>query len=136
MQPRILIACHGPLAAAFKASAELILGEQERIVAAPPYSGDMDELERALRSSLDAVGPEGRLVVLTDLLGGSVNTRLATVRDERITLIAGANLGLLLEVATTLTDPDDTEAVAAIVGRASDGLQVVDPTADTREDDF
>lgn len=132
----ILIACHGPLAAGLKGAAELIVGQQYPIIAAPAFEGDLEQIDAAVASALATAGPSGRVFALTDLLGGSVNTRIAGVQDARLTLITGANLGLVIELAISLQSID-SDGLDRILASAREGLQVVGlPHHAADEEDF
>jgi mannose/fructose-specific phosphotransferase system component IIA len=118
---RIVIAAHGELASAFVGSAEMICGPIDDMAAVgllPEHSPELfADLLRA------AIGDDGRpLLILTDLRGGTpynVACIVARGRPNTVT-IAGLNLGILIEAATSLPSLDE-DAIEQLVlaGRAS-----------------
>lgn len=116
---RIVVASHGDLAEAFLASAEMICGALEDVRAVglrPDHSPEAyAELLR------DAVG-EGPCLVLADLAGGTPsNVALLVARGRpEMAVVAGANLGMVIEAAASLTvlDPESIDQLVQ-AGRAS-----------------
>jgi D-glucosaminate PTS system EIIA component len=127
----VVIAAHGPLAAAFLDAAEMICGAFE---AAKTVGLQPDDTPEAFLERLTAaVDPERPTLVLTDLFGGTphnvaciLHRRSATVR-----CIAGANLGLVIE-ALTATDPLDDALVERLVASAQEAVVDVSSRLTTR----
>lgn len=135
MADQIFIACHGPLASALKEAAELIVGADTPIIAAEPYIGDFSAIDNALKLAFDRAGTEGRVFAVTDLLGGSVNTHLALCKDRRLTLITGANLGLIIELAVAMRGIN-SESLRKVISTARSGICLVELVNDPEEEDF
>jgi mannose PTS system EIIA component len=104
---RIVVVSHGELAAAMLASAEMICGEIKDATAVCLQPDDSPETyhERLLA----AIGSDGRpVLILADLQGGtpynvsSVVSRRALTTGPELALVCGVNLGMLLEVVTSL----------------------------------
>lgn len=110
----------------------MILGKQDNIYFAPPFTGNTEELDEALDKFFSLAREDMEAVVVTDLLGGSVNTRIAQRGDHRFTLVTGVNLGLVLELA--VAGPRDS--IVEVVDRARGGTQIVELTAHADEEDF
>ena len=116
---RIVVVSHGELAAAMLGSAAMICGEVEDAVAVCLQPEDSPETyhERLLA----AIGSDGRpVLILADLQGGtpynvsSVVCRRALATGPELALVCGVNLGMLLEVVTSL-DSIDPDAIAGLV---------------------
>lgn len=104
---RIVITGHGTLPAALLATTELICGPIADIVAVPlePHESP-DTYAEALRA---AIGHDGRRVlVLTDLLGGTPFNVAAAIarRSPRIVCLAGANLAMAVDAVLSDGDLD------------------------------
>ena len=117
---RIVVASHGDLAAAFLAGAEMICGPIDDSVAVgllPDHSPERyAELLRA------AVG-SGACLILTDLRGGTpANVALLVARGRpNIVVVAGINLGMVIEAATSLSSLED-EAIDTLVSAGRDSI--------------
>lgn len=100
MKTKILIATHGKFADGIKDSLQMIAGIHDNIEVLCAYSQQnvdyRDLIERKVRehdySTLN-------LLVITDLVGGSVNNEfMKYINDYPFYLVGGLNLGLLLEL--------------------------------------
>jgi len=123
---RIVVAAHGGLAEALRASAEMICGPLHDLATVDLDPGDTPETLRD--RLLGAIGdPDRPVLILTDLLGGTPhNVALAASRRlPRATVISGINLAVLIEAAMTLESLDR----AAIEGLLAEGREaLVDAT--------
>lgn len=119
---RIVVAAHGDLAGAFLATAELICGRLEDVHAVGLLPTDSPESfqERFMAAAGD---PTGRLLILTDLAGGTPhNVALVATRHlPRAVLISGVNLAVLIEAAMS-TDALDGESVERLVASGREAL--------------
>jgi mannose PTS system EIIA component len=123
----ILVASHGSLATSLVEAAAMICGTAPGVAAFGLARHDSPEsLTAQVEASLGAGRPT---LVLTDLYGGTphnVVSRLARSSGGMVRIIAGANLGLLVE-AIISDDPLDDVLVNRLVTLAREG--VVDVTA-------
>lgn len=96
---QILIATHGKMASGILYTAEMILGKQENITAMNAYVDADIDVEKEFDTYFQERKGQ-RIIVMTDLEGGSVNQKLMqyAAKDERITLITGINLPLLIQI--------------------------------------
>lgn len=120
MQVRIVVAAHGPFAAALKASAEMICGALPEVVTVGLEPDDSPESfrDRLLAAAGDPARP---LLILTDLVGGTPNNvALVLARDlPHAAVVSGINLAVLLEVAIGSPELDQAAIDALVaVGRA------------------
>lgn len=133
---KIVLASHGTLAAGMKNSLEMIAGAQPQVVALCAYTDEVPDLGMALKAIIEKLGPEDELVLVTDVLGGSVNTEVSQFRDlPRVYVVTGMNLGLVLSLA--LGDGDDAEAVIdeCLVNARAQMLRI-EPDEDEEDEDF
>jgi len=119
---RIVVVGHGDLAGALVATAEMICGPLPDVHAVGLLPSDSPESfsERFLETAGD---PAGRLLILTDLVGGTPhNVALAATRRlPRALLISGVNLAVLIEAAMS-TDALDGESVERLVASGREAL--------------
>ena len=124
----VLIASHGPLAAAMVDAAGMICGAMPRVTAVglAPHDSPESFLER-VEQAIDAERPT---LILTDLYGGTPHNVLCTLakrRADQVRLIAGANLGLVIEAVTSDGEPLDDALVERLTALAREA--VVDVSA-------
>ena len=95
----VLVVSHGPLAASIVSSAEMIAGKvsDERLQTL------MLELTESLLEKNEKV------IILTDLLGGTPNNTALkiAIENDRVSVITGYNLMLLIEVFSSIDDELD-----------------------------
>jgi mannose/fructose-specific phosphotransferase system component IIA len=119
---RIVVAAHGDLAGAFLATAELICGRLDDVVAVGLLPTDSPEsfTERFLAAAGD---PDRDMLILTDLAGGTPHNvaLVATRRLPKAILISGVNLAVLIEAAMS-TDALDGESVERLVATGREAL--------------
>lgn len=120
----VVVASHGDLARALINSAQLIVGEQDNIVAV--CLDPQDNLEAcfdALCCAIDQVQTDAGVMVLIDLFGGTPGNAAALgLRERSHPVVAGVNLPMLLEVmlsrSSGLSEAELTE-VALQAGQSS-----------------
>ncbi len=100
---QILLATHGKMASGMKYTAELIVGQVAEITTIDAYVNPDDDIEAAFDNYFKQ-HEQDRIVIFTDLMGGSVNQKLMKYRvPDKITLITGSNLPVLIN---TMLSPD------------------------------
>lgn len=133
---KILLASHGTLAAGMKNSLEMIGGEQPSVEAICAYLPDSPDLKETIQSAIDGMAEGDELVIVTDVLGGSVNTEASQFRDvPGVYVVTGMNLGFVLSLA--LGDaPSTAELVEECLAGARAQLMRIAPTEDEDDEDF
>jgi fructoselysine and glucoselysine-specific PTS system IIA component len=130
LEKRIVVATHGRFSEGILTSMHIIFGDEipaECIAAYMDKGVDYQELFRKTVAENDYSTME--LIVLTDILGGSVNNEFMKLLDEYpFHLVCGLNLGLLLEVAACPGD-EVASQLPKIVERAREGILVCDDLA-------
>lgn len=110
MKNKLFLCSHGDFAKEIICSAEMIIGPMEDAVAIclqPGMSGD-DYLEE-MKKNIELY-KEDRILVLADLFGGTpCNTAARLLKEYSIDIITGLNLGMLLEVYSSLQTKDTTQ---------------------------
>ena len=108
---KIVIAAHGRLAEGLRSAATLIMGDLPHVSTIDAFTEDDFDLAAAAKDCVGSIAEGGALIVLTDMLGGSVNNEfMRHIGREGFYLVTGASLPLLLELVSGL-DEIETEAM-------------------------
>ncbi len=129
---RILIASHAHFASGIKSAAELLLGPNDRITTYDAYV-DQSSIKDKFDEYFQTVDKDDQVLLLSDVLGGSVNQMMFRYLDRpNTTLITGINLSLVLELA--LREEISEEEIDLIVAESKKVLCIVrrdgDPTTE------
>ena len=96
----IVIVSHSNIAKEFIGVIEHIVGKQERVYAVSIFP--QDDMEHKRNEILDSVkqAQSGKgVIVLTDMFGGTPsNLALSVMEDEKIEVVAGVNLPMLIKM--------------------------------------
>lgn len=98
----IILASHGELAMGMKHTASMIIGESDRIHAFSAYRDEDGPIELQVKELVEEYYAKDDIYILTDILGGSVNTSMMQliVSYPKIQLVSGMNLPLVISIAT------------------------------------
>lgn len=126
--PRLagVIVTHARLGEALRDAVGRVAGD---VVGLEPVSNDdlgQEELARRVRSAIDAIGAEG-CIVFVDSRGSSCATGcLDAVRgDERVRVIAGVNLPMLVDFVLRRNDHDLDAMVERLLLRGRNSVQLL-----------
>lgn len=111
----LVLVTHGNLAREFVVAMEHVVGAQELIeaVCIGP-DDDMEERRTEIDAAVKKVDNGKGVIVLTDLFGGTPsNLSISLMRPEKVEVIAGMNLPMLIRLASARQSMGVTEAVAA-----------------------
>ena len=121
---QILIATHGKMASGIRYTAELIVGQVAEIDTIDAYVTPEDNVEEKFREYFQKY-EQDRIIVFTDLMGGSVNQKLVEYsKKENVTLVTGTNLPVLMQVMLADDDVTDDE-IQEYIEDARNELQMV-----------
>lgn len=133
---KMLIATHGQFASGIKSALEIILGKQDNIYVIDAYVDDTSFEEQLKKYTATVNIEEDTLLVITDLFGGSVNQKIVDkLQSERVHIITGLNLPLLLELQMLSEENSTKEKISEIVEKSRQQIQYVEVMEDD-EDDF
>ena len=111
----LVLVTHGRLAAEFVTAMEHVVGPQERVESI--CIGPDDDMESRRNDIGEAIAraDDGRgVIVLTDLFGGTPsNLAISLMRSDRIEVIAGVNLPMLIRLEGARKSMDVKAAAAA-----------------------
>lgn len=116
----IIITGHGKFSEGIKSALELISGPQEDFSYVNFTASDTKEsLMERLEKELDQLAHCKGIVIFTDLAGGTpfnVSAELKYTREEKIEVVAGSNLPMVLEICMgRLSNPDSTKLVEELI---------------------
>ena len=104
----VVVVTHGQLATEFVNAAETIVGDQRQFAAVSiGWHDDVDDAREEIKQAIARVqGPSG-VVVLTDMFGGTpANLGLTFLETNRVEVITGVNLPMLIKLAGLQSLPD------------------------------
>jgi mannose PTS system EIIA component len=111
----LVLVTHGRLASEFVVAMEHVVGPQERI--APICIGpddDMDQRRKDIAKAIAKVDDGTGVIILTDLFGGTPsNLAISLMKSDKIEVIAGVNLPMLIRLDGARKTMDVRGAVAA-----------------------
>ncbi|MBC6349596.1 PTS sugar transporter subunit IIA [Lactobacillus melliventris] len=110
---QIILASHSQMAKGLKQTVELIMGKQSNLHAIAAYDDEQESLKKQIVDQITSNSNE-KYLFLTDIIGGSVNTTIAQMIDdkENMFLVTGMNLPLVLTVLTAKMDNCSSDQVA------------------------
>lgn len=120
----MIITGHGNFATGLSSSVKLIAGMPEKyemVDFVEEYS--TDDLRRELNAAMDRLSDCEGIIVFSDLPGGSpfkVSVEVAAERSENIQVLAGTNLGMVIEISMArgfITEMDDLVNMAVNTGK-------------------
>ncbi|MDO1605630.1 hypothetical protein Q2T76_06090 [Lactobacillus sp. YT155] len=137
---QVVIATHGYLADGLKKSFEFIMGEKNNLTAISAYTPDCPNFTYVYQEFIDDHVNE-EIIFITDIYGGSVNNELmqAMTDNNKIHLICGANLPLLLQLFINLDSLDIENTITDAIKAGQEGVkhcQRIDVPNETSANDF
>ena len=133
---RIVLASHGRLAEGMLDSLGMIAGHQDGVEALCAYTNEVPDLRSALAALVGGLAEGDELVIVTDVLGGSVNNEASQFRDTPgVYVVTGMNLGFVLSLV--LGDaPTTAQLIDECLVTARAQLMRIAPEEGEEEDDF
>lgn len=122
-----IVASHGRFAEGILDSVRLITGELENVRCYGAYLDPEENVEQTVADMLAEYPLEDEVVVVTDIMGGSVcNQFIRHMGRANFHLIAGMNLALLLEMFTNSELPVE-ELISTSVGCGRSAVAYCNP---------
>ena len=111
----LVLVTHGRLASEFIVAMEHVVGPQERIEAiCIGPDDDMEERRGQIAQAIKQVDGGAGVIILTDLFGGTPsNLAISLMKSDKIEVIAGVNLPMLIRLEGARKSMDVRSAVAA-----------------------
>jgi PTS system mannose-specific IIA component len=112
----LVVATHGKLAEELLRTAEGIVGRLEQCEAVSVGSGSsMDDARARLSDAVRRVDAGDGVLVLTDMFGGTPANLALTFLDEKLEVVTGVNLPMILKLVSARTDGLLLHAVAEVL---------------------
>ena len=111
----LVLVTHGQLATEFIRAMEHVVGPQEQVEAiCIGPEDDMEARRNDIADALEHVDDGAGVIILTDLFGGTPsNLAISLMKTERIEVIAGVNLPMLIRLEGARKTMDVKGAVVA-----------------------
>ncbi|MCV6546309.1 MAG: PTS sugar transporter subunit IIA [Cohaesibacter sp.] len=109
----LVLVTHGRLAEEFRAALEHVVGPQDQIetICIGP-DDDMEQRRQDILDAVESVNDGSGVVLLTDMFGGTPSNMAISVMDEeKVEVIAGVNLPMLIKLAGLRNTKPMAEAV-------------------------
>lgn len=97
----LVIVTHGELAVELKRATEHVVGPQDDVKAiCIGPDDDMEQRRNDIRKAVDAVDNGKGVILLTDMFGGTPsNLAISMLREDKVEVLAGVNLPMLIKLA-------------------------------------
>jgi mannose PTS system EIIA component len=98
----VLIVSHGGFAEALISSLQFLVGQQKRIRGVSIWPKDREkEIKDRIQQEIAEVNDGDGVVILTDVLGGAAtNLSLSFLEDEKVEMVTGVNIPMLLTLSS------------------------------------
>lgn len=98
----LVVVAHFNLAREMVAATELIVGKQEQFVAVDIFPDDqVEKTKEKIVSALKSSDTGDGVIILTDMFGGTPsNISLSFLEEDRVEVVAGVNLPMLIKLVT------------------------------------
>lgn len=112
----LVLATHGKLAEELLRTAEGIVGKLERCEAVTVDAGSsMDDTRERLAAAVKRVEEGDGVLVLTDMFGGTPANLALGFLDDKLEVVTGVNLPMLLKLSTARAESPSLAGVAELV---------------------
>lgn len=119
-----------------KSSVEMVVGAQEHLMTISAYVDGCNDPAQELKQLVDSLEEGDELVILTDVLGGSVNNEASQfVNEPGVFVVTGMNLPLVLTLMIDNATPAQ-QLIDATVAEAREQLVQIKPVESKSEEDF
>ena len=122
-----LIVTHGKLAYELLTAAQKIESNVGVIEAVPlEWTDTVDEAREKIARALEKIGTENGVIIFTDMFGGTPsNISLSFLEKNRIEIVTGVNLPMIVKFATMQHEAKDVATLAhVIVEKGSKAIRV------------
>ncbi|HEY8847892.1 MAG TPA: hypothetical protein VIO12_01285 [Thermoanaerobaculia bacterium] len=112
-----LIVTHGNLAYELLNAAQKIESNVGVIEAVPlEWTDSVDEAREKIRLALERIGTDGGVIIFTDMFGGTPsNISLSFLEKDRVEIVTGVNLPMVVKFATMQHDAKDLATLAHVI---------------------
>ncbi|MDD6435672.1 MAG: PTS fructose transporter subunit IIA [Clostridiales bacterium] len=107
---RYILTGHGRISEGIASAAELIIGQKVQFFNA--YLPGEEFFAGEIAKQIESFSPEDEVIIMTDLLGGSVNNEMTGFLEyDNVHLICGVNLALVIGLLLS----DETKSIEQVI---------------------
>jgi mannose PTS system EIIA component len=112
-----LIVTHGQLAHELLKAAETIEGQLHRIEAVPlDWSDSFEQAREKISDALARISDGNGVIIFTDMFGGTPsNISLSFLQKDKIEIVTGVNLPMIVKFGSLQRQYDDVLAMAHVI---------------------
>lgn len=133
----IIVGTHGNFGVELVKSAEMIFGKQDQVTSVAMAGSDsLDVVKEKFTTAINQYSNENQVLLLTDLFGGTpfnVCAQIVAAESKRFELVAGVNLGMVLESFTSL-NVDVHELADHLVSSGQQAIRKFEMPKDEEDD--
>ena len=97
----IVIVTHGGIAREMLAATKSIVGQVEQMEAVSSDADETGDVRERIRTAIEAAEKGDGVLIVTDMFGGTpANVALSFLNEKRIEVVTGANLPMVVKLAT------------------------------------
>lgn len=131
----ILLMSHGHLASGMKHTVEMIAGKAENLISFDAYVDGNDNVKKFFENFM-ADHSNDEIIVVTDVLGGSVNNEILNYNGmDQVSIISGMNVALVLNLLL-IQDEEIKKVIQDSVGESRETIQYFEKIELDLEEDF
>ena len=137
---KLLVATHGRFASGIMETFKLIMGESDEISEISAYVEPGFDMQKEAKKKIHELNEEDELIIVADIMGGSIaNTFSSYIQSEKIHIITGLNLPLLIGLAQDLdSDISTDELIENAIQMGKEGIidlnKMMEENSDIEED--
>lgn len=137
---KLLVATHGRFASGIMETFKLIMGESDEISEISAYVEAGFDMQKEAEKKIHELNEEDELIIVADIMGGSIaNTFSSYIQSEKIHIITGLNLPLLIGLAQDLdSDISTDELIENAIQMGKEGIidlnKMMEENSDIEED--
>ena len=133
--PGLLVVTNGRLAGELETAARRIVGDVAALASISlDWDDDVVDARRRIEEGIERVAVEGRVLILTDMFGGTPsNVALSLLEPGKIDIVTGVNLPMLIKFANLHAVDGFDETVRRIAQQGRDAIQVASEVLEKRD---
>ncbi|MBI0005962.1 hypothetical protein FPQ14_03100 [Gilliamella apicola] len=135
---KIVVTSHGELCEGILSSYQMIAGDISQFISVKLDDKGISDFSSRLTTVLDEQTMKNEVViVLSDIMGGTPYNetfRYMLANPNKVYLMAGLNLSMLIQAATIINEPNIDEAINSILEAGQASISIAPITENSSED--
>lgn len=120
----IVVVTHGDFADGIKSAVKLIAGPQEQFETVALREGDsIDGLKERIQAAITKTDTGSGTLVFVDMLGASPSNAAAYLVTDRVEIVTGVNLPMILEILAVRGDMDLADVADMAMNAGKESIQ-------------